>query len=62
MSKPFQITIKKCEHYPRIHLIKESVSDTTTFSFMPAEIEGIIKEISNLDYKNNGTFNIIPTR
>lgn len=36
------------------------MSNTTTF--MPAEIDGIIKEISNLDNKMNGVFKNIPSR
>ena len=36
------------------------MSNTTTF--MPAEIDGIIKKISNLDNKMNGVFKNIPSR
>ena len=62
LSNPVEIAINNFEQHPSIKLIKENVSTTTTFSFMPTETDDIIKEISNLDNKKNGTFKNIPTR
>ena len=51
LSNPVEIAINNFEQHPSIKLIKENVSTTTTFSFMPTETDDIIKEISNLDNK-----------
>jgi len=62
LSNPVEIAIKKFEQHPSIKLIKENVSIMNTFDFMPIETIDVIKEISNLDNKKNGTFKNIPTR
>ena len=61
LSNPADIAIKKFVQHPSINLIKENVSNARTFSSKPAEIDDIIKEISNLDNKNNGSFENTPT-
>ena len=51
LSNTVEITITKFEQHPIIKIIKENVCNTTTLGFMPAEIDDIIKEISNPDSK-----------
>ena len=53
LTNSVEIAIKKFDEHRSIKLIliKENKSNTTTFSFMLAEIADIIKEISNIDKK-----------
>ena len=43
-SNPVEVAIKTFEQHPSIYLIKKNMSNTTTFNFLPAEIDGIIKK------------------
>ena len=47
--------------HPSITLIKENITNNESFHFLPTEQQSILKEIINLDNKNNGTFKNIPT-
>ena len=61
LSNPVDIAIKKFVQHPIVNLMKENLSNTRTFSSKPAEIDDIIKEISNLENKKNGSFENTPT-
>ena len=53
LKNPVEIAIKKFEQHPSINLINKNITNNENFHFLPGYHENILKEIINLDNKNN---------
>ena len=60
-SNPEETAIKKFENHPSVQIIKERICIGQEFDFEQLSIDEILKEMKNLDNKNNGTFNNKPS-
>ena len=55
-----EVDIKKFKQHPSINLIKENVSNTTTFNFILVKADSIIKEINLLDNRKQVLLKMYP--
>ena len=53
LKNPVEIAIKKFEQHPGINLINKNITNNENFHFSPVYHENILREIINLDNKNN---------
>ena len=60
LRNPVKNAIKKFKQHQSINLLKENVPNPVTSNFISAEINDIIKIISNLYNEENITFNDLP--
>ena len=62
LSNPVEIAIRKFEKHPSVQAIKLTISVNQDFYFSDTEVRDILKETTNLNNKNNGTFYNIPRK